>query len=226
LNLSGDKENTDPSLLRGEAVDENFALEVQGIDSKAALFRLKQYEMVNAYIFGNWELVSKALVFIKKNEKTLTGIYPTDFSYTWVAICSYNMFFETGNIKYKRDGQRAHRKVKNLADSGTELLVAPSLLLGAMASLCEKKVSIIQVEAEFNVAITACGDASYTLFEALGNERLANHFLTSGLYQQKGIEYIERAIEIYRRWGALKKVNWLESVYFTSIKASISSDLS
>jgi hypothetical protein len=203
-------------LLQGEAVDENFAFEVQAIDSKAASFRFKQFEMMNAYMYGDWELVSKALTFIKKNEKALTGIYPTDFSYVWVAFCNYSIYLETRNSSYKSDGQRAYRKVKSLADSGTQLLIAPSFLLGAMARLCEKKTSWLQIEADFKKAITACSASRYALFEALGNEQLAKYFLSSELNQQKGTEYLERATEIYLRWGALKKVAWLDSVYLTS----------
>ena len=78
-------------------MDDGFAAEVEHIDSKIALFRLNLNEMMAAYLFGNWDIVTSALSFFRKHEKTLAGIFPADFSHVWAAICYYDLFLETGN---------------------------------------------------------------------------------------------------------------------------------
>jgi hypothetical protein len=60
-------------------MDDNFVLEAHSIDSKVALFRLRQKEMMAAYLFQNWELVSSSLAFILSNHKDVAGAFPLDF---------------------------------------------------------------------------------------------------------------------------------------------------
>jgi hypothetical protein len=213
LNLCGDRKNSDPSSLRGEAIDENFANDIMGIDSKIALFRLKQYEMMTAYLYSQWDIVSMALIFFKANEKALVEGFVTDFSHVWAAICYYDLYLETGKHKYKKEGKRTHRKVKGWAVSGAKIFVAPTHLLNAWASLCQTKpISVIQTELDFNDAISECAAAKCILFEALGNERLARYFIATGSDHVKGLEYHQKAILLYRKWGAFKRADWLESL--------------
>jgi hypothetical protein len=209
LNICGDNYNTDPSCLRGEALDENFVAEMQDVDSQASLFRLKQWEMMIAYIFGNWELLANALSCMKKYEKKIVAVFPLDFSDVWVAICSYDLFLETGKKYYRKQGQRAHRKVSTYANGGSPIFIAPSMLLSAMASICNGK-NLEQIEMEFQTAITALSDAKCSIFEAIGNERLAKCLLSLGLNQHQAGDYQKRATEIYRKWGAMKKAELLD----------------
>jgi hypothetical protein len=216
LNLSGDKDNIEPSTLRGEAMDDVFALEVQDIDSKSAVVRLNQFEMMTAYLFGNWDLVKKGLSYMKKNQKTLTGVYPSEYTHVWTAICNYDTYIECGDHKFRREGQRVHRKVKKWAESGTQILVAPNLLLNAIFSLCSRRASIDQIELNFKISIAACVEAKCIIFEALANERFAKFLYVKVSDRCKGAEYQRQAIEIYRSWGAFNKATWLENVWYTA----------
>jgi hypothetical protein len=173
--------------------------------------------MMAAYLFGNWDIVSNALSFFKQHEQTLAGGFPADFSHFWAALCNYDLFLETGIVKYKKEGQRAHRKVKTWADSGTEILVAPNLVLEAMATILKKGLSLEKIELSFIAAIEACQKANIVIFEALITERLAKHFFINSSNQTKGIKYHKRAVSVYRKWGALKKASWLDDLRLTSL---------
>jgi hypothetical protein len=202
--------------LIGEAVDDSFAQEALVIDSKFALLRLRQNEMMIAYAYENWESVSTALYSYKLYEKHVSGIFPAEFSYVWVGICSYDLFLIKGSIRHKREAQIAHRKVRKLADSGTQIFLPPSLLLQAMKSICVKSIAPEIIEEEFEVAIAACERSRYVIFQALGLERLGKYFfLRNGLYKPKGKKCLERAIELYKNWGALQKAHWLHSMYMS-----------
>jgi hypothetical protein len=210
LNLCGDKDNIDPSNLFGEAIDDTFPLMLQLFDSKIAIFRFKQYQMMTAYLFENWDLMSTCLSYLKENEKTLVEAVPIDFSHTWAAVCSYDLYIKTGNKRFMKEGHHARRKVKTWADTGMKILKAPSVLLNAMASLCNKKTSWIQIELNFKDAINSCSDSKCLIFEAIGAERLSKYFLTTGLDQNKADEYRNKAIEIYEKLGAFQKADWLK----------------
>jgi hypothetical protein len=209
--MCGDNYNTDPSCLRGEVLDDSFVLEMEHIDSHAALFRLKLLEMMAAYIFGNWELLANALSCMNKYKKNIVAVYPTDFSDVWEAICSYDLYLETGKIKYRKQGYQAHRKVIKYTNGGSSIFNAPSILLSAMANICKgKKLDLIEME--FHSAIYAFSEAKCAIFEAIGYERLAKYLFSLGSEQRKVNEYQRRATEIYRQWGTHKKVEWLNKV--------------
>jgi hypothetical protein len=195
-------------------MENGFALEMQDIDSKSAVLRLNQFEVMAAYLFGNWDLVVKGLSFIKENEKTLTGIYPSEYTHVWAAICYYDVYLERGNHKFRREGLRVHRKVKKWVESGTRILAASNILLTAMSSLCSRRSSFLQIEMNFKATFAACTEAKCVLFEALAKERFAKFLFTTGSNHQKGAEYQRQAIEIYRNWGATKKATWLENMYY------------
>jgi hypothetical protein len=187
---------------------------MEEIDSKIAVFRLRQYEMMTAYMFKNWKLVANALLYFKQNEKALVEAFPTDFSYVWAAICFYDLYLETGKRSYKKQGQRAYRKVKTWANSGTQIFVAPNALLTAIDSLCIKGMSSEQIEFNFKTAIDACEFVKCSIFQAIGIERLARFFMEAGSNTRKGEEYHYQAVECYRRWGALNKANMLADYSF------------
>jgi hypothetical protein len=68
----------------------------------------------------------------------------------------------------------------------------------------------------FIAATEACQKAKVVIFEALSTKRLSRYFLRESAYHPKGIEYHERTVSAYRRWGALKKASSLEESNLTS----------
>jgi hypothetical protein len=155
-----------------------------------------------------------ALIYFQTNEKTLVEGFATDFSHVWAVICNYELYLKTGNHKFKKEGHRVHRRVKNWASNGTRIFVAPNYLLNALASLCmAKPISVIQIELDFNSAIAACTTAKCIIFEALGNELLARYFKSKGSDSLKGEGYLKKAIQLYRKWGAFKRADWLDKTY-------------
>jgi hypothetical protein len=73
-------------------MDNNFVLEAQSIDSKIALFRLRQKEMMAAHLVQNREVVSSSLAFILRAHKDVAGAFPFDFCSVWAAIVERILF--------------------------------------------------------------------------------------------------------------------------------------
>jgi hypothetical protein len=195
--------------LRGEAISESFAVQVQNIDSKTASFRFRQNEIMAGFLFENSDAMLKVMSSFKKNEKEVAGIFPAEFSYIWSGLCSFYLFLKTGKRRYRQEGYQASRKVDHWANSGTIIYSAPSLLLQAYQALCLKKLHGEQIEQKFRIAIVACRGAKCTLFEALATELLAKYFLRENPKCRKGLQYLESAIQIYKNWGTLTKATHL-----------------
>ena len=211
LNLNGDPLNVDPSHLRGEALDDEFSLEIGAINSKIALFTQNLGEMVIGYTYEKWDIVRNTLPFFRKHEKCSEGVFTEGFNYTFAAACHYDLYRAHGARKNRREGRRAHRKVQNWATTGTEMLSGPNKFLAAMESLCVKKAPSDEVDSMFEAAFTACAESKCRYFEALANERLARLYFDEEPEETKGAKYLKRAIYLYRSWGALAKADWLEN---------------
>mmetsp|Transcript_24586 Transcript_24586/g.40707 ORF Transcript_24586/g.40707 Transcript_24586/m.40707 type:complete len:307 (+) Transcript_24586:11-931(+) len=215
LNLSGDSKNPDPRSLVGEAFDDDFTMEMKAINSKPAFFVVRQCEMILGYTYEDWDVVRKNLPLIRRDENESKGYFSIAFNYIWTAVCHYDLYRANGRRKDKKEGRRAHNKVKEWATTGTVMLWGANKWLAAMESLCIKKAPLNEVENLFEEAFVALSENKNRYFEALANERLARLYLADDLLRDetKGCIYLDRAIGLYRRWGASAKVEWLETRY-------------
>ena len=103
-----------------------------------------------------------------------------------------------------------HSQVRKWATTGTEILDGPYHLLNAMESLCVNRAPLDEVEVMFDTAMRACAEGRCVYFEALANERLARLFLDELSDEAKARKYLNRAVSLYRNWGALAKADSLE----------------
>lgn len=215
LNLSGDDENPHPSCLMGEAFDENFALEMKSINSKMAFLFMNYSELMVAYTYDNWSLVETTLPLIRKLEKESDGYFPKGYIFTWSAICHYELYLANGKRKHRREARRCHCQVQKWEASGTVILSGVVKLLDAVKSLCVKEAPMGEVETAFEGAFGALAANKNRFFEALANERLAKLYLGNheSAGAPKGRRYLERAIDLYTRWGAIAKAEWLKKRY-------------
>lgn len=202
--------------MLGEAFDDSFALEVKTINSNMSRFSVHLSELILGYFYENWEFVQNSLPFLRNNEKEFEGYFSIGFNLCWSVFSYYDLYRATGKRKYRKEGRRAHRIVRNLANGGTVMLSGPSKFLAAMESLCVKNVPMDEVEIQFQEAFAALAASRCRVFEALANERLARLFLTECMDPDKGYAYLERAVDLYRRWGAVAKADWLENRYSRS----------
>lgn len=213
LNLSGDAKNLEPFSLVGEAFDESLATNMGNINSKVAIYGLHIDKLILAYTYEEWGLAEENLPFIRKLENEAEGYFTMGFNCSWTAACHYELYLISGKRKNKREGRRCHSKVKKWATTGTVMLSGANKWLAAIEALCVKKRPAEDVERMFKQAFVALAENGNRYFEALASERLARLYLTEAKQEEKGLAYLDRAIYLYRRWGALAKVKWLERRY-------------
>jgi hypothetical protein len=204
-------ENDNPSCLRGEALDETFTLSIQEVDSKMALMSLYMMESIVSYVFDDEDGVRKNLEYITKYGNEFQGYFTMGFGQTWISLFHYERFLLTGKYVHRRHGRKCHRRVKQWADTGTTMLCGPSSLLDAMAMLCLRKVPCEDLIVSFQDAASACEMGHNRLFEGLAYERLAKVLQIHNVDVKRHCVYRNRAVKLFRRWGAYTIANYLEN---------------
>jgi hypothetical protein len=197
--------------LTGEAGDDDFAHRVHQMASKVVLVNASRCHVILGFVYEQWHTVKIHLPIIKKYRKELQGYFTSGFMLAWCAACHYEIYYTDGTSRHKREGRRAHRRIKKWAATGTTMLIGPSTFLQAMEGLCVKQAPVDQVEVMFEQAASACAAGRCRVFEALSNERLARHFRRDEPNITKHSKYLKRAAELYRSWGAVAKAEWLEN---------------
>ncbi len=211
LNYSGDVVNPDPASLRGEALDDNFATNLKEMDSKLALMNLQLCEAIISYAFDDVDSTRKNLWFIHKHESDLKGYFTMGFIQTWLSIFHYEQFLLLGRRIHRRLGRMSHKRVRNWATTGTDMLHGPNRLLDAMEKLCVLNVPYNEIIISFQDAAQVCAAGRCRLFEALSYERLAKSLQVHDPEGKSNIFYQRKAMELYRKWGAIAKANHLQT---------------
>eukprot|EP00545_Synedropsis_sp_CCMP1620_P010509 CAMPEP_0119022476 /NCGR_PEP_ID=MMETSP1176-20130426/28121_1 /TAXON_ID=265551 /ORGANISM="Synedropsis recta cf, Strain CCMP1620" /LENGTH=192 /DNA_ID=CAMNT_0006977359 /DNA_START=1 /DNA_END=575 /DNA_ORIENTATION=+ len=181
--------------------------------SKVVLWAMIQSRVVVALVYEDWDLLRTFLPLARKHEKEGEGHYSLGFNITWVAISHYDLYHMTGKNLHKREGRRAHRRIKKFVTNGAAMLLGPLQLLDAMETLCVKNHPLSKVDKCFEKAFVALSKSGNSFMQALGNERLAKLYLQEEVDETKGKRYLGDAIRLYQRWGAFEKVEWLEKRY-------------
>jgi hypothetical protein len=214
--MSGDARNVDPASLRGEAVDNGFILKF-GLATLAVVFS----NLVLGFSYEDWESTKNNLVGIRNLLSDKNGFFGMGIMLTFTAACHYEIYFMEGNKKHKRDGRRVHCKVTKWATTGTDMLIGPNCFLRAMEILCVEGAPADQVEIAFEKAADACAAQRCRLLEALANERLARLFRSEESNAGKCVKYLNRAVGLYRTWGAAAKAEWLEKQYASILSSQM-----
>lgn len=180
---------------------------------KMAFFAIISCQVIIGYSYADWDLLQKVLPLARKYEKEGEGYFTQGFNLTWAGLSHYDLYRATGKRQHRREGRRAYHKMKKWVANGTVMLLGPLHLLAAMDSLCVTMAPLHEVDNLFDAALVVLSESKCIFFEALGNERLAKLYLTEEVDEAKGTRYLDIAIGLYQRWGALAKVKWLETRY-------------
>jgi hypothetical protein len=200
--------------LRGEALDEEFVCSIKEINSKLALVILNLTEAIINYIFDGNLYALNNLSYLTRNEKELQGFFTKAFGLMWLSLFHYERYLVTGKRVHKRFGRKFHRKVNYWATSGTHTLHGPNRLLDAMAQLCKSKVSKTEnLILCFQSAANDCAAGQCRLLEALAYERLAKVLYALDPRNCCHRIHSDRAVELYRDWGAIAKADHLERIF-------------
>lgn len=192
-------------------------IESCNIDAVKALFHVTNLQL--AYLEGNYQ---EALEAANKSQKYIAGamglLYSTDyyFYYSLTITSVYDSLAHDEKNKYMVILKKNQKKMKKWSSNCSENFLHKYLLVeGEIARIKSNDQRAITL---YNQAIKSAFDNGYMQNVAIGSE------LTAKLYFNKGFDligeaYIEKAMHVYKKWGAFTKVNEINNKYFDSTSA-------
>jgi len=163
-----------------------------------------------------YEDYSKALNHIKKGEKTIQSVmgFPYIVKYCFLAFLSFSGCYPEMDSKEKACARKRlkkeHKQMKKWADHCPVNFLHRKLIMEAeMVRLSDKPRQSADI---YDEAIKAAKENEWLSDEALANELAAKFYLERGQEKIASV-YMKEASYLYARWGAARKVEFLEETY-------------
>jgi len=171
------------------------------------------------YFFGEYEMAEKAIQELRDLPKFDYSVLRTINRDTFIGLVYFALANSTGRKKYRSEGQRIIQEFETYAKYGNvNSLHILKLLRAEDAMIGETDWS--KVEPYYDEAINGAARSGFTNHGALANERAGrclqqmiarnNKLGKDNAIIDQAKRYIERAMALYREWGATEKVDQLE----------------
>jgi hypothetical protein len=211
LNLMG--QSDDPTILSGEAMDQEECLQMWTKDPKSrALQFLRLNRMILAYFFDDLPLADKMASELCPPIKFGRGVWLAP-RFLFEGLIAFGLVKSTRHRRrYQRRGLRFLHKLEIFVRSGNVNCHHMMLLLRAELASLDNGVSR-EVQAAYDKAIRAAGRMGFTHHQAVGNELAGVYFLEQGKDRAWASTYLSRARELFDQWGAKAKVQHMDKKY-------------
>jgi len=206
LNLSGTSPN--PVVLTGKAMD---VTDAEALDSPKVHWAMWQLKLVIAVVFQDRALTKTALDYLHDHRSDfrtpLCG--PTRMALECMAARDLIEQDPANKGNTKRRTAIIKAYLKESEKFPRETTRHAMFFISAEKAILEKKNSHI-IQDWFNKAIYTSSVAGNKLMAALGNERAGLYFLGEDVADSSqatvGNNYLQKALDAYRTWGAVGKV--------------------
>lgn len=208
LNLLGDSQNDNPTVLTGRAMNDNESLVSTAELKKTPFVQFSIYAWTAflAVYFGNWQRANEFLEKLKPAEKT----FPDHFMFYVVklfeGLASYENFRRSGKRHFLVSGRRKVKLLKALSSSGAKTCKPFYKFLYAEEKATKGNMTVASVA--YDKAIEALQGAELLPFEALACER-AGTFMFREKMTLLTKRYLARSLQLYKTWGARTKTSRL-----------------
>lgn len=211
LNLLG--QSDDPIFLTGEAMDEttykDVALEAQVLLAPQALNVVR---IILGCHFENSQLLQTLIVEYESFDKSPIGHFMLYYSKFYVGLAYICLSRSFSKRSDKRKAGKIAKELRKWTLGGcpnTKPLWA--LMEAELATLVPtRKSDVERVGSLFLSAIKESAVAQNLCLEAMANERAARYYQTRALQVDLARLHMERALELYREYGAFAKIEFLE----------------
>ena len=203
-----------PVILEGAYIHlESFLSDVQENLNGHALSSVYKCRLHLAYHFDDLATayeVSKSLqgqaLAVEGPSIFLPGIF------FMKGLTSLALARSTGKRKHVREGCSALQQLERWAKDGAVNCVHFWLILKAESAAVKKGSKGADVRAAFDLAISTCGRSGFVQDKALACERAGVYHVVHG-DEYHARYYFEQAVELYREWGAVGKVDFLKKKF-------------
>ena len=213
LNLLGSDYSTNTTVLTGEVMDRDDVLKQAQESNKPLLVAsVLQNELI--LLFHYCEYVEAADLAIAKVDEMCNdapGVRVSITTYCYSALSCFSAYRTTRKRKYLKIAKTLSSKVKSWAHKGNPNLVHYVPLLDAEVAASRGRRA--EAAKYYNSAITAVGRLGMPHEHAIVNERFGEFLLLLVGDRDEAKYRLETATELYREWGAMGKVEQMNSFY-------------
>eukprot|EP00541_Cyclophora_tenuis_P002884 CAMPEP_0116545782 /NCGR_PEP_ID=MMETSP0397-20121206/2862_1 /TAXON_ID=216820 /ORGANISM="Cyclophora tenuis, Strain ECT3854" /LENGTH=318 /DNA_ID=CAMNT_0004070139 /DNA_START=63 /DNA_END=1019 /DNA_ORIENTATION=- len=215
LNLMGEAE--DPLRLTGFAMDDDEleAYNRANGDELALYAHLYHRYLMSVFYCSLSTLEENLPEFIYTFQKALRGHYVVQMATFYASLTCYRLYHHTGKAAFRRRARKFARTVENWCQDDVVNCRPTALLLKAEALVLRdvKRTKQQEVICMYQEAIAVAETMGILRWEALFTERVVE--VIDGLYRDKqtALVFLQRAAELYGRWGAEGKVQHLDNTY-------------
>lgn len=207
LNLIGNAEN--PCLLIGESCDESTLL-AHRTNSDLVLFHIHLNKLILCYLFGNYtQAVDHATQAEQYLSEQMTGMATTPVFQFYYALAQLAMLDSGTEPKALSKVDAILAQMQRWADH------APMNYLHKYYLIAAERCRVMgdrQAMDDYDRAITLAQEHGYLNEEALACERAAVFYLALAKPKIAQV-YLQDAYDCYWKWGAIRKINDLETRY-------------
>ena len=208
LNLLGDSQCDNPTILAGRAMNENESL-VSAVELKKSpflQFSIQAWTAFLAVFFGNWQRANEFLEKLKPAEKTFPDHFMFYVLKLFEGLASYENFRRSGKRQFLVRGRRKLKLLQDLSNSGAKTCKPFYKFLYAEEKATKGNMTVASVA--YDKAIEALEKAELLPFEALACER-AGTFMSREKMTLLTKRYFARSLQLYKTWGARTKTSRL-----------------
>lgn len=206
LNLMGRAE--DPLILTGEAMNQDTILRGSGtLNHDGCELTMRLVRLRLACVFHAWDLGVELAGGLNSDDKIFHASYYSYNQKFFEALCYLQVDRKNGKKKFRHRALKIVRQLQKWVDGGTSSCRPHVHLLQAeIASALREKNGL---KKQYDKAIAAATEVRCLGIKALANDLAGRAFVSYDDYLAD--QYFSEALEYYFRWGAMSKVDKMET---------------
>jgi hypothetical protein len=199
-NLLGRSNNSNPTELKGEVMDEDVVLsQLEGNSKKMTIRDLSIFRLMLAFIFGDVETMQAMMERLESYPIFDLPLVRQHLRVTFHGLAALTLGRTEKNKEHTKQGHNMMKEVRKLDQIGS--------FNAAPVYMCLKAVDKHK-QAAYDEAIFACSKARLMHLEAMMYEHCGRMLLEKNK-QELANEYLGRAYWLFTDWGAMAKVKQL-----------------
>ena len=211
LNMMGRSE--DPLLLSGEVMDfPQFQAAVASQPLASAKHLVDGFHLMMAFHLNAYDRMKELLPHVTRASSSLNPHFAEYLVTFFVGLSYFSLYREQRLSKYRRLGCKSINRLKAWVQQGVPTCRPLCLLLQAVHTSFDKKMTYAKVAPSVDKAIKAIHDEALLPYEAIANEQAALIALDCDCMEDAK-EHMRRSLELQEVYGFRTKVDWMNEEY-------------
>jgi hypothetical protein len=202
---------TNPSILCGSAIDAKEACSRFKITKDPIGLRMATvYQLQLAVYFGDWEYAECLLPDMKRTYTKVQVHFVGCIGVFFTALSHYSVFKHTRKRAHRRDARKSTDIIRKWVKA-CNVNCQPMLALLDAEKVALSSGGVIEISNAYQQAIEVAAQHGFAQeYEAIASERAGSALLDIG-DRQKAKPFLVRSRDLFGAWGALAKVEDMES---------------